>query len=59
MPLVVDILERILRRDKEEKVRILKDPNTGAFAVISLAMIFIINFSAMYTFIEKGIPFYI
>ena len=56
----MDVCDALLsRRDKEEKIRILKDPSTGAFAVISLAMIFIINFSAMYTFIEKGIPFYI
>ena len=56
----MDVCDALLsRRDKEEKIRILKDPSTGAFAVISLAMIFTLNFSAMYTFIEKGIPYYI
>ena len=56
----MDVCDALLsRRDKEEKIRILKDPSTGAFAVISLAIIFILNFSATYAFIEKEIIFHI
>ncbi|ATD55520.1 adenosylcobinamide-GDP ribazoletransferase [Clostridium chauvoei] len=43
------------RREMKEKVRILKDPNTGAFAVISLAILFIVQFSAVYTIVDKQI----
>lgn len=49
----MDVCDALLsRRDREEKLRILKDPNTGAFAVISLAMLFIVNFSALYTVLD-------
>lgn len=52
----MDVCDALLsRRNKEEKIRILKDPNTGAFSVISLAILFILEFSAMYTVVEKGI----
>jgi adenosylcobinamide-GDP ribazoletransferase len=36
------------RRPLEDKLRILKDPHTGAFAVIMLAVLFILWFPAMY-----------
>ncbi|MCR1952346.1 MULTISPECIES: adenosylcobinamide-GDP ribazoletransferase [unclassified Clostridium] len=50
----MDVCDALLsRRDQKEKVRILKDPNTGAFAVISLAILFIIDFSAIYTLVDK------
>ena len=41
----MDVCDALLsRRDKQEKLRILKDPHTGAFAVISVVMLFIVNF---------------
>lgn len=42
------------RRPLEEKLRILKDPHTGAFAVIMLSILFIFQFAAAYAAIEKG-----
>jgi adenosylcobinamide-GDP ribazoletransferase len=42
------------RRPLEEKLRILKDPHTGAFAVIMLAVLFILQFAAAYAVVEKG-----
>ncbi|VYU50312.1 adenosylcobinamide-GDP ribazoletransferase [Clostridium tertium] len=49
----MDVCDALLsRRDKKEKIRILKDPNTGAFSVISLGILFIINFSSVYSIIE-------
>ena len=41
------------RRPLEDKLRILKDPHTGAFAVIMLAVLFIFQFAAVYAVIEK------
>ncbi|MBE6054816.1 MAG: adenosylcobinamide-GDP ribazoletransferase [Clostridium sartagoforme] len=50
----MDVSDALLsRRDMKEKVRILKDPNTGAFAVISLCILFIIDFSAIYTLVQN------
>lgn len=50
----MDVSDALLsRRDKQEKVRILKDPNTGAFSVISLGILFIIDFAATYTLVEN------
>ena len=44
----MDTCDAILsRRPLEEKLRILKDPHTGAFAVITLAVLFLLQFSAM------------
>jgi len=40
------------RRPLEEKLRILKDPHTGAFAIISLAVLFIVCFAAMLAILE-------
>lgn len=51
----MDVCDAILsRRDKEEKLRILKDSHTGAFAVISLAMLFIVDFAGVYTLLEAN-----
>lgn len=52
----MDVCDALLsRRNKEEKIRILKDPHTGAFAVISVVMLFIVNFSGIYTVISNSI----
>lgn len=49
----MDVSDALLsRRDRKEKIRILKDPNTGAFSVISLGILFILNFSSVYAIIE-------
>lgn len=49
----MDVCDALLsRRNKEEKLRILKDPHTGAFAVISVIMLFIINFGGIYTIVD-------
>lgn len=51
----MDVCDALLsRRNKEEKLRILKDPHTGAFAVISVVMLFVVDFSAMYTIVDKN-----
>jgi adenosylcobinamide-GDP ribazoletransferase len=42
------------RRPPEEKQRILKDPHTGAFAVIMLAVLFIMQFAAVFAIVERG-----
>ncbi|OOM74651.1 cobalamin synthase [Clostridium puniceum] len=56
----MDVCDAILsRRDREEKLRILKDSTIGAFAVISLLILFFLQFSSIYSIIEKNIPFYI
>ncbi|GAB6169530.1 adenosylcobinamide-GDP ribazoletransferase [Clostridium carnis] len=50
----MDVCDALLsRRDKKEKIRILKDPNTGAFSVIALALLFILQFASIYTIVEK------
>ena len=41
-------------RPLEDKLRILKDPHTGAFAVIMLAVLFVLQFAAAYAVIEQG-----
>ena len=40
------------RRSLEDKLRILKDPHTGAFAVIMLAVLFVMQFSIVFIVIE-------
>ena len=40
-------------RPLEDKLRILKDPHTGAFAVISVAILFIISYAAMSSIMER------
>ena len=42
------------RRPLEDKMRILKDPHTGAFAVIMVAVLFILQFSTVYAVVENG-----
>ena len=42
------------RRPLEDKLRILKDPRAGAFAVISVAVLFILQFAAIYTVTANG-----
>ena len=50
----MDTSDAILsRRPLEEKLRILKDPHTGAFAVISLAVLFIICFASVLAVLEN------
>ncbi|MCL2478277.1 MAG: adenosylcobinamide-GDP ribazoletransferase [Treponema sp.] len=41
------------RRPPEEKLRILKDPHTGSFAVIMLAVLFIMQLASVYAIMEK------
>jgi len=41
------------RRPLEDKLRILKDPHTGAFAVIMLAVLFVVQFSVVFAVIEQ------
>lgn len=50
----MDVCDALLsRRPKEDKLRILKDSTVGAFAVISLVLLFIIEFSAINTVLLK------
>ena len=42
------------RRPLEDKLRILKDPNVGAFAVVMLGILFLLQFAAMYTVVDGG-----
>jgi adenosylcobinamide-GDP ribazoletransferase len=56
----MDVCDAILsRRDKEEKLRILKDSKVGAFAVISVLILFFLQFGGIYSFVEKNIQFYV
>ena len=51
----MDVSDALLsRRPKEEKIRILKDSTVGAFSVISLALVLIIEFAAIYTVLVDG-----
>lgn len=50
----MDVCDALLsRRDKKEKIRILKDPNTGAFSVIALVLLCIVNFASIYTIVDN------
>jgi len=42
------------RRSYEEMVRILKDPHTGAFAVVMIAVLFTLQFAASYAVVDTG-----
>lgn len=56
----MDVCDAILsRRDREEKLRILKDSRTGAFSVISLMILFFLQFGGVYSIVEKNINFYL
>lgn len=49
----MDVSDALLsRRPKEDKLRILKDSTVGAFSVISLGLLFILEFSAIQTFLN-------
>ena len=41
------------RRPLEDKMRILKDPHIGAFAAISLAVLFVLQFASVYSIIDR------
>jgi len=45
---------RLSRRPLEDKLRILKDPNVGAFAVVMLVILFLLQFAAIYSIVESG-----
>lgn len=52
----MDVCDAVLsRRDRETKLKILKDSRVGAFSVISLVMLLIIEFSGMETLLNKEI----
>lgn len=56
----MDVCDAILsRRDREEKLKILKDSRTGAFSVISLIILFFFQFGGIYSVVEKGVNFYV
>lgn len=49
----MDVCDAILsRRDRNEKLRILKDSTTGAFSVVSVIILFFIQFGAIHSFLE-------
>lgn len=52
----MDVCDALLsRRPKEDKLKILKDSRVGAFSVISLVLLFIVEFSAINTIlVEKN-----
>ena len=45
---------RLSYRPLEDKLRILKDPNVGAFAVVMLAVLFLLQFAAMHAIVDSG-----
>lgn len=56
----MDVCDAILsRRDRTEKLRILKDSTIGAFAVVSLVMLFFMQFGAVHSIISKNMPAYV
>lgn len=51
----MDVSDALLSsRDKEEKIRILKDSTVGAFSVIALVILFVLEVSSISSFLEKG-----
>jgi adenosylcobinamide-GDP ribazoletransferase len=51
----MDTSDAILsRRSNDERVRILKDPHTGAFAVIMVSILFVLQFAAAYAVFDGG-----
>jgi len=51
----MDTSDAILsRRPLEDKIRILKDPRVGAFAVVMLGILFLLQFAAMHTVADGG-----
>ncbi|MDO5516728.1 MAG: adenosylcobinamide-GDP ribazoletransferase [Clostridium sp.] len=56
----MDVCDAILsRRDKEEKLRILKDSTIGAFAVVSLVMLFFMQFGCVHSILSKNLSPYV
>ncbi|MGG5461741.1 adenosylcobinamide-GDP ribazoletransferase [Clostridium sp. B9] len=52
----MDVCDALLsRRTKEEKLRILKDSRVGAFSVIAVVLLLIIEFSGVYTILANGV----
>lgn len=47
------------RRDRAEQLRILKDPHTGAFAVISLACLFSFQLAAAFVCLQSPLPIWL
>ena len=53
----MDVSDALLsRRPREDKLRILKDPHTGAFAVISLLALFLLLLGAADGLLSGGLP---
>jgi adenosylcobinamide-GDP ribazoletransferase len=51
----VDTNDAVLsRKPLEDKLRILKDPHAGAFGVITTAVLFVLQFAALYVVVESG-----
>lgn len=51
----MDVSDALLSsRDKEEKVRILKDSKVGAFSVIALVILFLVETSSISSLLENG-----
>ena len=49
----IDTSDAVLsRRSPEDKLRILKDPHLGAFSVIMIAILFLLQFAAAYTVLD-------
>jgi len=51
----MDVADAMLcARPREEKLRILKDPHAGSFAVVSLACLLLLQAGACYSILEQG-----
>ena len=56
----MDVSDALLsRRPKEDKLRILKDSRVGAFAVISLVLLFIVEFASIFSMLDLGVNLYV
>lgn len=52
----MDVSDALLsRRNKEEKLRILKDSRVGAFSVISVLLLILVEFCGMFTILDKNL----
>lgn len=52
----MDVSDALLsRRDRETKLRILKDSTVGAFSVISVVLLLLVEFSGMFTLLNKNL----
>lgn len=51
----LDVSDAIFsRREREEKVRILKDPNVGSFAIINLCFVILFSFISIYLILKNN-----